>query len=241
MQKSWKMVKSLSKQYKKTRVVAEFLYTGINRSDLLMFWENCLKNEFLPFVEVPVIKGSCIKNYQQLKINPEKYVEDIYKLSLLNLSLRYGLSKKEATKTDLWQPPYGSVFPSPCDKLTSGKGVFLERNGNLSVCCGVDQQLGNISDPSIKRKLQNNALLKHVRQAYSNLKGFCQSCDYSRKLRLCYGCRGNGDTYQTGSQGVFGHDPMCFGKLALDLAAKGKLKKFMHQKHIDKIRHYFKN
>jgi len=241
IQNSWKMVKSLSRQYEKTRVVAEFLYTGINRADLSVFWKNCLKNRFLPFVEIPVIKGLCVKNYKQLKINPEKYIEDIYKLSLLNFSLRYGLSKEEAAKTDLWQPPYGSVFPSPCDKLTYGKGVFLERNGNLTVCCGVDQQLGNLGDPDIKRKLQNNALFKQVRQSYAHLEGFCKACDYSRKLKACYGCRGNGDTYQTSSQGVFGHDPMCFGKLALDLANKGKLKKFMHQNHINKILNNFRH
>ena len=172
IKKSWNMVKKLSKHYKKTRVIAEFLYTGINRVDLLAFWESCFKNGFLPFVEVPVIKGSCAKNYKQLKVNPQRYVTDIYELSLLNLSLRSGLSKEEAAKTNIWQPPYGSVFPSPCDKLTYGKGVFLERNGNLSVCCGVDQHLGNINDQDIKRKLQDNALLKRIRLAYKNLEGF---------------------------------------------------------------------
>ena len=92
IRQSWKLVKSLSKGYKKTRVVAEFLYTGINRADLLVFWKNCFKNGFLPFVEVPVIKGNCAKNYKQLNIRPERYVRDIYELSLLNLSLLYGLS-----------------------------------------------------------------------------------------------------------------------------------------------------
>lgn len=241
IQKSWKMVKNLSKQYKKTRVIAEFLYTGINRADLLAFWKNCFKNRFLPFVEVPVIKGSCVKNLKQLKINPKQYVQDIYNLSLLNLSLRYGISKEEAAKACIWQPPYGSVFPSPCDKLTYGKGVFLERNGNLSICCGVDQQLGNLGDSDIKRKLQCNALLKQVRQSYTHLEGFCRICDYSRKFKVCYGCRGNGYTYQTDSQDVFGQDPMCFGKLALDLANKGKLKKFMHQNHINKILNNFRH
>ena len=238
---SWDLVKKLSKRYKKIRVVAEFLYTGINRADLLAFWEGCFKNGFLPFVEVPVIKGSCAKNYRQLNISPQKYVRDIYELSLLNLSLRYGLSKEEASKADIWQPPYGSVFPSPCDKLTYAKGVFLERDGNLSICSGVDKRLGNINDVDIKRKLQDNSLLKRIRQAYENLEGFCGTCDYSRKLHLCYGCRGNGYTYQSSNQGVFGQDPMCFGRIALELAAKGKLKKIMSKNHLQKILYYFKN
>ena len=240
IQQSWNLVKKLSKGYKKTRIVAEFLYTGINRADLLAFWENCFKNGFLPFVEVPVIKGSCVKNYKQLKINPKIYVRDIYELSLLNLSLRYGLSKKEAASSNIWQPPYGSVFPSPCDKLTRGRGVFLERNGNLSVCCGVNKRLGNINDPDIKRKLQANPLLGRIRLAYKNLEGACGACDYSRKFHLCYGCRGNAYTYPGSSLGVFKPDPMCFGKIARDLALKGKLK-FMHKQHIDKIVHYFKH
>ena len=241
IKKSWDLVKKLSRHYKKTRVVAEFLYTGINRVDLLAFWESCFKNGFLPFVEAPVIKGSCAKNYGQLKITPQRYVRDIYELSLLNLSLRSGLSKEEAAKTNIWQPPYGSVFPSPCDKLTYGKGVFLERNGNLSVCCGVDQQLGNINDSDIKRKLRDNALLKRIRLAYKNLEGFCAACDYSSKFNLCYGCRGNGYTYPSKSQGVFSQDPMCFGKIARNLALKGKLKKIISKNHIEKILRYFKN
>jgi MoaA/NifB/PqqE/SkfB family radical SAM enzyme len=241
IKKSWNLVKGLSQHYKKTRIVAEFLYTGINRQDLLAFWKSCFKNGFMPFVEVPVIKGSCAKNYQQLNINPEIYVRDVYELSLLNLSLRYGLSKNQARQSDIWQPPYGSVFPSPCDKLTYAKGLFLERNGNLSVCCGVDKHLGNINDRDIKRKLLDNPLLKRVRLAYENLKGFCGACDYSRKFYLCYGCRGNGYTYQSNNQGVFGQDQMCFGKIARALAAKGKLKKFMSDNHIQKIINYFKD
>ena len=241
IRQSWDLVKNLNKGYKQARVIAEFLYTGINRGDLLAFWENCFKNGFLPFVEAPLIKGSCVKNYKQLKISPSRYVQDIYKLSLLNLSLRYGLSKKQAGQADIWQPPYGSVFPSPCDKLTYARGVFLERNGNLSVCCGVDRRLGNINDPDIKRKLQNNSLLKQVRLAYENLEGFCSACDYSRKFHLCYGCRGNGYTYQSSRPGVFAQDPMCFGKIARGLAVKGRLGKIMSKKHIEKILYYFKN
>ncbi|MCX5700636.1 MAG: hypothetical protein NTZ63_03765 [Candidatus Omnitrophica bacterium] len=241
IRQSWDLVKSLGKRYKKTRVVAEFLYTGINRGDLLAFWRSCFKNGFLPFVESPVIKGSCVKNYKQLNTNPESYVRDIYELSLLNLSLRYGLSKLKASQTDIWQPPYGSVFPSPCDKLTYARGLFLERNGNLSLCCGVDKRLGNINDKDIKRKLQDNSLLKRIRLAYENLEGFCGTCDYSREFHLCYGCRGNGYTYQGSSQGVFGQDPMCFGKIALELEGQGKLGSFMSKKHIQKILDYFNN
>lgn len=239
MQKSWKLVKSLKKRYKKTRVVAEFLYTGINRGDLTLFWERCLKNGILPFVEVPIIKGRCADNFKELKIKPEVYVRDIYELSLLNLSLLYGLTKEEVRHTNIWQPPYGSVFPSPCNKLTHAQGLFLERNGNLSACCGVSTLLGNINDKDIKKRLQDNFLLSRLRNTYDNLQGFCGSCDYSRGLHVCYGCRGNADTYQSSNRGVFGEDVMCFGKVALKLAAEGKLAKFMSKNHIDKIREYF--
>ena len=239
IQKSWKLVKSLSTEYKKTTVIAEFLYTGINRGDLLAFWKNCCLQGFLPFVEVPIIKGSCVKNYAQLKIDPQKYIQDIYALSLLNLSLRYGLSLAKARQSDIWQPPYGSVFPSACDKLTLGRGVFLERNGNLSVCCGVDKSLGNLQDLKIENKLRNHPLLKRVRRSYDYLEGFCKACAYSKKFHLCYGCRGNGYTYPGQGQGAFAQDPMCFGKIALSLAAQGKLEKFMSKQHIEKTLLYF--
>jgi len=237
--RGWDLVKRMSKRYRKAKVVAEFLYTGINRRDLAGFWKRCYQNGFLPFVEVPVMKGDCLKNYRQLKIDRQRYVRDIYELSLLNLNLRYGLSSDTARRADIWQPPYGSVFPSPCDKLTRAQGVFLERNGNLSVCCGVNEQLGNIQDQDIKRRLQHNRVLQRMRTAYEYLGGYCQNCDYSKKLRLCYGCRGNADTYQNKDRGPFAHDPMCFGKIAYGLARQGKLKSFVSRRHIDKIIQYF--
>jgi len=240
IRKSWSLVKKLSKGYKKTRVVAEFLYTGINRGDLPAFWRNCLKNGFLPFVEVPVIKGSCVKNYKHLDIRPEQYVRDIYKLSLLNLSWRYGLSRRQAAGSRIWQPPFGSIFPSPCDKLTWGKGLFLERNGNLNFCCGVDRRIGNINDPGILRKLRKSILLKRARQAYENLEGFCAGCDYSRKFRICYGCRGNGYTYPGKSRRAFAQDPLCFGRLALAQAREGKLDTLLSENHREKIFSCFK-
>lgn len=241
IRRGWSLVKRVSKDYKKARVIAEFLYTGINRSDLLSFWRRCYQNGFFPFVEVPVIKGSCASNYKKLKIDKLRYVRDIYELSLLNLSLRYGLSKQGSRQSEIWEPPYGSVFPSPCDKLTRGGGVFLERDGNLSVCCGVDKHLGNINDKNIKLKLRQHRLLKRIRRAYVNLKGYCKNCDYSRDFSLCYGCRGNAGTYAHKNRGPLAADPMCFGKIAYGFARLGKLENFMNRKHIEKILRYFRN
>lgn len=239
MRKSWALVNTLSKRYKKTRIVAEFLYTGINRGDLLSFWRRCFKCGVLPFVEVPIIKGRCVDNFKELKIKPGVYVKDIYELSLLNLSLLYGLTKEEARHSDIWQPPYGSVFPSPCNKLTYAKGLFLERNGNLSACCGVSAPLGNINAKGVAKKLKDSGLLAKLRMSYDHLQGFCGACAYSKKLHLCYGCRGNADTYKSKTKGAFGEDVMCFGRVALDLDKEGELVKFMSRKHIDKVRKYF--
>jgi len=83
-------------------------------------------------------------------------------------------------------------------------------------------------------------LFKRIRLAYNNLEGFCGACDYSRKFHLCYGCRGNGYTYQSSSQGVFGQDPMCFGKIAQELAQKGRLSRIMSKKHIERVLQYFR-
>jgi MoaA/NifB/PqqE/SkfB family radical SAM enzyme len=188
-----------------------------------------------------VLKGSCLKNYQQLKFDPKDYVKDIYELSLLNLSLCYGLSRNQARQSELWQPPYGSVFPSPCDKLTHARSLFLERDGNLSVCCGVDKRLGNIKDRDIRRKLQKNPLLKKIRLAYDNLEGFCKFCDYSVKLHLCYGCRGNAYTYKSAAGTALSQDPMCFGRLAKNLITQGRLKEVVGVKHTEKILQYFKH
>jgi MoaA/NifB/PqqE/SkfB family radical SAM enzyme len=237
--KSWALVRRLGKNYKKTRVLAEFLYTGINRRDLPSFWKRCLRSGIIPFVEVPIIKGRCADNFRKLKIDRRLYVKDIYELSLLNLSILCGMTKREAKRSDLWQPPYGSVFPSPCNKLTRAKGLFLERDGNLSVCCGISAHLGNISDKGIDKKLKNSFLLKGIRSAYNNLKGFCGACDYSRDMHICYGCRGNAYTYTGNNEGVFGEDPMCFGRLAIALDKKGELNKIMSLKHVDILRKYF--
>lgn len=236
-QKSWELVKKTRKEYDKTRVIAEFLYTGINRKDLLEFWEKCLKDNILPFVEVPTIRGDCIKTYGSLKIDLEDYIKDIYELSLLNISLLYNIDLEEVKKCDFWYPPYGSVFPMQCNKLTKGKGIFLDRNGDISICSGLPIKIGNINDLDIKEKLSNSKVISNTRQIYTNLKGWCKNCKYSNEMNTCYGCRGNAYTYD-GQQSAFSQDPMCFGKVALKLGEK-KLRKFMSDLHTKKLNEYF--
>jgi MoaA/NifB/PqqE/SkfB family radical SAM enzyme len=240
IQASWNLVNKIKVDYTKTRIIAEFLYTGLNREDLLPFWKRCLKNNIIPFVETPVISGNCVKNYSFLKIKPEQFTKDIYNLSILNLSRLCNLSDQEARVSEFWQPPYGSVFPMACDKLTKGKNIFLERDGNLSICSGVSRSVGNIKDKNIKDNLRNSILLNRVRKSYRNLKGFCGKCEYSFKLEACYGCRGNGYSYKSSTQGIFGEDLMCFGRIAVTLG-KPKLRKFMCENHAEKIMRYFKN
>ena len=142
-QDSWDLVRRIRRDYDKTRVLAEFLYTYINRGDLLDFWRDCMAEDILPFVEVPTIRGDCKDSYRTLQINLEDYVKDIYELSLLNISLLYNMDLDEVRISDFWHPPYGSVFPLPCNKLTKAKSLFLERNGNLTVCSGVPACIGN--------------------------------------------------------------------------------------------------
>ena len=238
-QESWNLVKKIRKEYNKTRVIAEFLYTGVNRKDLLVFWKNCIKNDILPFVEVPTIIGACIKSYDSLKIDLERYVQDIYELSLLNISLLYNLDPKEVKECDFWYPPYGSVFPMQCNKLTNAKSIFLERNGDLSICSGVPIKIGNINDLDIKKILSNSAMVSKIRQSYQNLNGWCARCKYSSKMNICYGCRGNAYTYGD-KQSAFAQDPMCFGKVALNLGEK-KLSKFMSEPHINKLKECFED
>jgi hypothetical protein len=239
IQASWRLVNKIKTDYAKTRIIAEFLYTGLNRKDLLPFWRRCLKNKIIPFVETPVISGNCVKNYFSLKIKPEQFAKDIYNLSILNLSLLFDLSDQEARVCEFWEPPYGSVFPMACDKLTKGKNIFLERDGNLSICSGVPKSVGNIKDKNIKDKLRNSILLNRVRKSYGNLKGFCGRCEYSTHLQACYGCRGNGYSYRSSTQGIFGEDLMCFGRIAAAMG-KPKLRRVMCENHAAKIMRYFK-
>ena len=90
-----------------------------------------------------------------MEIKKEEYVKDIYELSLLNISLLYNIDFKETKDSDLWHSPYGSVFPMQCNKLTVAKSMFLERNGDLTICSGVPINIGNINDADIKVKISN--------------------------------------------------------------------------------------
>jgi MoaA/NifB/PqqE/SkfB family radical SAM enzyme len=235
---SWNLVREVRKDYDKTRVLAEFLYTGINRGDLLDFWRSCITDDILPFVEVPTMRGACIDSYESLKINKEDYVRDIYELSLLNISLLYRISLEEVKNCEFWYPPYGSVFPMPCDKLTKAKSLFIERNGDLTICSGVPVRIGNINDEDIGEKLRYSQILVKVRALHQNLEGDCSQCIYSRDLNVCYGCRGNAYTY-TNEKNIFKEDPMCFGKAALNLGEE-KLSKFMSEKHLKRLKQSFK-
>lgn len=239
-QASWNLVQKVRRDYEKTRVLAEFLYTGINRSDLLGFWESCIKNDILPFVEVPTVRGECKDPFDSLRIKLEDYVRDIYEVSILNISLLYGIDIAEAKKSNLWYPPYGSVFPLPCDKLTKAKSLFMDRKGDFTICSGVPVCVGNIDDKNIEEKLRNSQLLSRIRTAYQNLKGYCAKCVYSRKLNVCYGCRGNAFTYDTELKGIFEEDPMCFGRVALALGDK-KLGEFMSDIHIQRLKESFED
>lgn len=233
-QNSWALVKRVRKDYKEVLIMAEFLYTGINREDLLSFWRDCLSSNILPFVETPVIAGHCIKSQNRLGFDLKDYVKDIYNLSILNLSLLYGLSEEEAKETDLWYPPYGSCFPVPCDRWTKGKGIFIERNGDISPCNGVSFKLGNIHDSDIKEKLLTSQLYQNIRTIDGCLEGQCGNCDYSSKLKVCYGCRGNAFTYETSTKGIFGEDPLCFLAVAKKMDEK-YLRTFMHPNHIKRL------
>jgi MoaA/NifB/PqqE/SkfB family radical SAM enzyme len=231
---SWNLVREVRKDYDKTRVLAEFLYTGINRGDLLDFWRNCIADDILPFVEVPTIRGACKESYESLKINLEDYVRDIYELSLLNISLLYEMDLEKVRNSEFWYPPYGSVFPLPCDKLTKAKSIFLERNGDISVCSGVPLHIGNINDEKIGEELKTSHLLLNVREVYRNLTGRCASCLFSQKLNICYGCRGNAFTHNSEKSSIFGEDPMCFVNVAINLG-KEKLSRFMSKCHIQRL------
>jgi radical SAM protein with 4Fe4S-binding SPASM domain len=228
MQQSWALAKDAAKQGAK--VIAEFLYTGINRNDLQTFWKESLDSGIMPTVEVPVLTGACANNYKKLGITPEQYVQDIYALSLLNLQLQTGMTPEAARTSDIWQPPYGSLFPSVCDKLSHGKGIFLERNGDMSICSGVPIKIGNIADENIADRIRAHKILNQTRNVYQHLEGQCSSCDYKAN---CYGCRSKA----LSNGNLFGEDPMCFGIAALRLGEK--LDEIMSPVHASKVRQYF--
>jgi MoaA/NifB/PqqE/SkfB family radical SAM enzyme len=238
MNEAWKMVGEVRKEYKKTTVVAEFLYTEHNRNDLTGFWKWAHDNAILPQLEVPVIVGDCVKSFDSLKVDMPDYVRDIYSLSIQNLALKLGISLDEAKESELWEPPFGSKFPMACDRLTKTNSVFIERNGNMSVCSGVPISIGNINDKDIQEKLRKNELLTNIRNSYQNLGGACRDCYYSKEAKLCYGCRGNALSYLKENDDVLGEDPMCFGVTAARLEPK-ILKEFVSQVHINKILDYF--
>ncbi len=91
---------------------------------------------------------------------------------------------------------------------------------------------------NIEDKIRENTLLQKVRNAYTNLKGACSECHYSKEMQVCYGCRGNALSYNKEENDVLNEDPMCFGVTAVKFG-KEKLSKFMSQKHIRKIYEYF--
>lgn len=238
MREGWDLVAQIRGEYKKATTVAEFLYTAFNRQDMPGFWKWALKNKILPQIEVPVIIGECSKNIGKLQVDTLTYLKDFYELSLLNFSIINAISLEEARESDSWEPPFGSKFPMPCDRLTKTKSIFLERNGNMSVCSGVPLPVGNINDEDIAEKIRNNVLLQKVRNAYTNLKGSCSNCYYSRDMQICYGCRGNALSYNKEENDVLNEDPMCFGVAAVRLGSE-QLSEFMSQKHLKKVLEYF--
>ena len=234
MRESWALVEDCRGGYDRTHVVAEFLYTGINRADLQSFWLECLAKDIQPFVEVPVIQGACVETFRKLAIEPGQYVRDIYDLSILHLGVSTGMEPDVVRESAAWYPPYGSVFPMPCEKLCLGY-AFLERTGELRLCCGVPRVVGHLDDDDLEERLRN---LSPRQALYRRLEGPCGQCVYSREMGRCYGCRGNAVSYNSPTRGFLGEDPMCFGLQALRLGRE-ELMTFMSGVHVDRLHECF--
>ena len=238
IRRSWDLVRECRAEYPDVRILAEFLYTGLNRRDLLSFWEASVRDDILPFVEVPVIQGTCVANVGDLRIDVAEYVRDIYAVSVLNLRLLLGMTEEEAKSSDRWYPPYGSVFPAPCQKLGKIGYAFLERNGDMRTCCGVRERIGSVDDPDLEERLRSLSEERRSATIYEQLGGHCGRCDYSRRLRICYGCRGNACSYDTATRGFRGEDPMCFGARAAKMGPR-ELGRFMSTPHVEKLMECF--
>ena len=232
-QAAWDQALRLRAGHARARLIAEFLYTRLNRADLLPFWEWAWRHDVRPFIETPVLAGHARARADTLVASDADYVADLYALSLLNLQLRYGLSPDAARTSDLWQPPFGSLFPSPCDKLTAGRGVFVERDGTLYVCCGVPVRLGHVDDADLPRALTGHPVLQRIRDAYTHLGGACGACAYSRSLSVCYGCRGHAMTWGSAPEPL-GEDPGCFLLAAARLGPE-RLSRFLSAPHLRRL------
>lgn len=223
-------------KYPEARIIAEFLYCDQTANDLHFFWQEARLRNFKPFVETPVMKNT----HNRITLTPQRYVTDLYTLSIYEQSRLLGVSIKDFKESEDWKPPYGSVFPFPCDKLTRGKGLFLYHNGDIGICCGTNIILGNLNNYADCMRLKNDNFLKKVHSLYEHLDTTeCGNCFYSKNLKVCYGCRGKATGMTADKNKYFnGIDPHCFGRVALSLP-NDALQNIMSKPHIEIIKNCF--
>lgn len=216
MEAAWQLAFYVRSRYVKTTIIAEFLYTKANRHDLINYWDWCLLNHVIPMVETPLMLEDAASNVESISVPIEMYVADMYNLSVHHYAKARGCTEAEVRESDDWYPPYGSKFPIVCDKMTCGKGIFVERNGDVRLCNGMPEVIGNLyrDDPE---DLFKSPRVAAMRALPNGLWGKCARCFYSDR-KLCYGCRGNAATRYS-ERGLFASDPLCFGIAASGLSA----------------------
>jgi len=81
---------------------------------------------------------------------------------------------------------------------------LVNSQGYVQPCPGVDIQIGNIREDSLKSIMDNSKVIKDLRNIYNQIEGECRACQHRYE---CYGCRGN--AYQiTGN--YLASDPLCW-------------------------------
>jgi len=157
----------------------------MNYDELPDLWEWAKVNNIEPFLLrlIPSGRGNQISD---LQVSPEMMKRLVEKIS----------------EIEGFQPNIPFFGDSGCKK--HGISCYVDANGYVKPCSGLDITCGNIRHKELGDILRNSPIYSLMNNIENNIQGACKECDHHD---VCYGCRAI--TYSlTGD--LVGPDPLCW-------------------------------
>ena len=161
-----------------------------NYDQILPLWEWARDNNVIPYFERVIPQGRA--NGFNLSVEREELQSIFNQLKDLD-KRKYNME---------WENDYMPIAGVKCNRHFYS--IYINADGQVQPCSGVDINVGNIRNQSLKDIITHSEVIQNLRHIDSTIKGKCKTCHRAFK---CYGCRGN--AYQM-EKDYLAADPMCW-------------------------------
>jgi radical SAM protein with 4Fe4S-binding SPASM domain len=161
-----------------------------NLDEIPEMWIWARENEIIPYFEILTYQGRAKENSHLSLLHSE--IKAIFeRLEMIDRE-RFGIA---------WRS-HPTIAAFSCKRHLYS--CLINSQGYVQPCPGVDINVGNIREKTLKEILGGSPVITDLRNIYEKIEGVCKTCEYSYE---CYGCRGN--AYQMKGN-YLASDPTCW-------------------------------